>query len=115
MPNLKKIDRRKPLEAFYCVVCGGLIDPKRVVQRAVTCSPEHAQILKLERRRLRNFTRCPFCNRPSTPADRAEFAAWRKVQAKEKGIRPGPKPKPKEGISLPVTPLESHLGTVTVS
>jgi hypothetical protein len=22
--NLKKIERRKPLEAFYCVVCGGL-------------------------------------------------------------------------------------------
>ena len=112
MPNLKKTDRREPLENFHCVVCGGKIDSDRVLRKAVTCSEDHARVFILERRRLRAElgNRCRTCNRPSSPAERAEFAAWRKAQAKEKGIRPGPKANPKPAE----TPLEAHLGTIAV-
>jgi predicted nucleic acid-binding Zn ribbon protein len=113
MANLKKTDRREPIEHFHCLICGETIDPDRAIRKAVTCSEQHAHILTLERRRLarlRTVNRCYYCNRPSTPAERAEFAAWRKAQAKEKGIKPGPKPKPAPGE----TPLEQHLGTIAV-
>jgi predicted nucleic acid-binding Zn ribbon protein len=113
MPNLKKIDRRAPLEKFYCVVCGQVIDQARVIRKAVTCSEEHSRIIKLERRRLRDLTRCRACNRPSTPAERAEFAAWRKdKKARERAEKKAGK---KAKSSPPqATPLEKHLGTVTV-
>jgi len=85
MPNVKKIDRREALKVFYCVVCGEHIDPARVIRKAVTCSEEHSKILTLERRRLRDLSKCRLCNRPSTPAERAEFAAWRRSQGFTQG------------------------------
>lgn len=110
MPNLKKIDRRKPLETFYCVICGDPIDPIRMIRKAVTCSEQHARILKLERRRLRDLTRCRACNRPSTPTERAEFAAWRRDKKKgESAAKKAAKP-----AVLEATPLESHLGTISI-
>lgn len=108
MPNLKKEERRKPVEQFHCVICAATISPDRIIRKAVTCSEAHAKILKLERRRLRDMNRCRFCNRPSTPAERAEFIAWRKSL----GIKPGPKPKPKP---VEETPIERELGTFAVS
>lgn len=91
MANLKKTDRRKPQEEFFCVVCAKPIPAERVIRKAVTCSALHAKILKLERRRLRDLNRCRACNRPSTPEERADFVAWRKAR----GSKPGPKPKAK--------------------
>jgi predicted nucleic acid-binding Zn ribbon protein len=114
MAYIKKTDRREPIEHFHCLVCGDPIDPARVVsKRVVTCSEEHARILKLEKRRLRGLSpsRCRMCGRPSTEAERAEFAAWRKDKAKKAGIRPGPKKKPEQPA---VTPLEQHLGAISI-
>jgi hypothetical protein len=59
----------------------------------VTCSDEHANDLKNARRRLRDLGRCRFCNRPSTPEERASYAAWRKTLPESKR---GPKPKSEE-------------------
>jgi predicted nucleic acid-binding Zn ribbon protein len=109
MPNLKKENRRKPIEKFFCVICGEPISADRMIRKAVTCSEQHAKVLKLERRRLRDMVRCRFCNRPATPAERAEFIAWRR----SRGIKPGRKPKPKEEHEQ--TPLEQELGTIQVN
>jgi hypothetical protein len=93
-------------------VCGDPIDPDRMIRKSVTCSPAHAKVLKLERRRLRDMSRCRLCNRPCTPKERAEFAAWRK----SKGVKPGPKPRPKEQAQVAEpTPLERELGTIAVN
>ena len=92
MPNVKASERRQPLEQFHCVVCGETIPKERVIRKAVTCSEQHANILKNERRRLRDETRCRFCNRPNTPEERALFAAWRKTLPRQ-GQKPGPKKK----------------------
>lgn len=92
MPNLKAIDRRKPIEYFHCLVCGDQIPAERVVRRSVTCTAEHAKILNLERRRLRDLTRCRFCNRPNTPEERRSYAAWRK-SLPSTGKKRGRKPK----------------------
>lgn len=95
MANLKKVERRQALEHFYCVVCGGLIPSERVIRKSVTCTEQHAKVLKLERRRLRDVSRCRLCNRPSSPEERADFAAWRKANR----IKPGPKPKTPEELA----------------
>lgn len=108
MANVKKVDRRKPLERYYCVVCAETIDPKRIMQGSNTCCNEHGEILRAERRRLRNLTRCQLCSRPWTAEERAELAEFRR----SKGIKPGPKPKPKPDTSL--TPIEADLGTLQV-
>lgn len=92
MSNVKKADRTKPLEHFYCIICGEEISKERIVRKAVTCSEAHGILLRNERRRLRDLVRCRLCNRPSTPEERAEFAAWRR----ENRIKPGPKPKAKD-------------------
>jgi predicted nucleic acid-binding Zn ribbon protein len=90
MTNLKKADRREPLKVFHCVVCGGPIASSRIIRKAVTCSEEHAEILTLERRRLRDLGKCRLCNRPSTPEERAEFAAWRRSQGETRGRKKKP-------------------------
>ena len=96
MTNVKKADRRAPLKAFYCVVCGEDIPADRVLRRAVTCTKTHANFLKNERRKLRDLGRCRFCGRPSTPEERAQFAAWRKTLPGTKRGRPA-KLKPATG------------------
>ncbi len=88
MANIKKADRKPPLEKFHCVVCAEAIPPARVLKKSVTCSNAHGNILKNERRRRRDMERCRYCNRPSTPEERAEFAAWRKTQPQAKKGRP---------------------------
>jgi predicted nucleic acid-binding Zn ribbon protein len=92
MPNVKAVDRRAPVEYFHCLICGDQIPADRVVRKSVTCTAEHAKVLNLERRRLRDLTRCRFCNRPNTPEERRQFAAWRKSLPKA-GKKRGPKPK----------------------
>ena len=67
MSNVKKADRTKPLEHFYCIICGEEISKERIVRKAVTCSEAHGILLRNERRRLRDLVRCRLCNRPSTP------------------------------------------------
>ena len=108
MGNVKKADRRAPLKEFYCVVCGEPISADRVLRRAVTCTKTHATILKNERRKLRDLGRCRFCGRPSTPEERAEFAAWRKTLPGTKRGRPA-KPKPAANEK---SPLANGSGTV---
>jgi predicted nucleic acid-binding Zn ribbon protein len=88
MANIKKADRRAPLETFYCVVCAAPIPEDRLLKKAVTCSKSHATVLKNERRRLRDAARCSLCKRPSNPEERALFAAWRKTLPQPKKGRP---------------------------
>lgn len=88
MANIKKADRRPPQTVFFCVICGNEIPQERLLHKAVTCSKAHANALKNERRRLRDLVRCRFCNRPSTPEERAQFAAWRKTLPQLKKGRP---------------------------
>lgn len=108
MANVKKADRTKPLEHAYCMVCREEISAARLLHQAVTCSEAHAKLLRNERRRLRDLVRCRLCNRPSTPAERAEFTAWRRANR----IKPGPKPKPKpEEETVAPTPIEQEMGT----
>jgi predicted nucleic acid-binding Zn ribbon protein len=98
MANIKKADRKPPLTKFFCVVCGESIPPDRLLKKSVTCSQAHGNILKNERRRRRDQERCRYCNRPSTPEERADFAAWRKTQPQAKKGRPF-KVKPEETLA----------------
>lgn len=77
---------------FHCVICARPIPESRMTRKAVTCSDGHANELKNARRRLRDMSRCRLCNRPSTPEERAEFAAWRRSRPESKR---GPKAKKK--------------------
>jgi predicted nucleic acid-binding Zn ribbon protein len=109
MTNVRKADRRAPLEVFYCVVCAEPIPTDRLLRKAVTCSKQHGTILKNERRKLRDLGRCRFCGRPSTPEERAAFAAWRKTLPDTvKRGRPS-KPKP---AATKKSALANGAGTV---
>jgi predicted nucleic acid-binding Zn ribbon protein len=125
MAYIKKEDRRKPIKHFHCLVCGGKIDPARVIsKRVLTCSNEHARILTLERRRLRGLltSRCRLCNRPSSAEERTQFSAWRRDQAKLKRQaeaakeekKQAAKPSKKAAPPPDPAPLEKHLGTIAV-
>lgn len=66
-------------DPFKCVVCTQPI-PKTRKKDAVTCSPEcsleRAKMLRMKK----DAHHCPACKRPSTPEERAKFAAWRRWQ-----------------------------------
>jgi predicted nucleic acid-binding Zn ribbon protein len=103
---------------FFCVVCRNEIPADRVLLKAVTCSKDCAREHKNMKRRLRDTERCRFCNRPSTPAERAQFVQWRKEKrTQETAARREKKKLEKEAAKAetpPATPIEEHLGTVTV-
>jgi hypothetical protein len=114
MPNVKKDERREAQKVFYCVICSAPIDARRVVRKAVTCSEQHAAILKLERRRLRDAGKCRACNRPSTPEERAEFAAWRRSQGETRGRKKKAAPETEAAETETATPLEAEFGSISV-
>ena len=61
----------------HCVVCANLIPSERKAD-AVTCSKE---CTKTRRRFLQSKidqTECRYCRRPSTPEERARYAAWKR-------------------------------------
>lgn len=83
MANVSKSERREPLEKLYCIVCGKEMPFERTRNGGSTCSKEHSQILNAEKRRVRDATNCRTCNRPSTPEERALYAAWRRTTREE--------------------------------
>jgi len=103
---------------FFCVVCTKQITTERVIKKAVTCSQACAREHKNMKRRLRDTDRCRLCNRPSSAEERAEFARWRRDErTKETAARREKKKLEKEAAKVRAaapTPLEDHLGTVSV-
>ena len=76
-------EKEKNVLTLYCVICREEISANRVKKKAVTCSEAHALELKNRRRRVRDMTRCHFCSRPTTPAERADFLAWRRQRTNQ--------------------------------
>lgn len=117
MPYRKRTEPLPPAK-FFCVVCGTDIPPDRIIKKAVTCSKQHAIDFKNMKRRLRDTDRCRLCNRPSSSSERAEFTQWRKEKrAQETAARREKKKLEKEAAKAepaPPTPIEEHLGTVSV-
>jgi hypothetical protein len=65
-----------------CIVCTSPMPPTRR-KDAVTCSPACSSIRAKWLRSLIDQTRCRYCQRPSTPAERAAFNRWRKWEAQQ--------------------------------
>lgn len=61
----------------YCVVDKELIPIERVKFNAVTCSDKCEKARKRQRMLLMEQAECKYCRRPSTPAERESFKAWR--------------------------------------
>lgn len=64
-----------------CIMCPNFIPADRP-KRAVTCSKECSQARKDYGRALQDRTECRYCERPSTPAERARYKRWRKFELK---------------------------------
>jgi hypothetical protein len=75
-----------------CLFCGDPItDRKRArLRRNTTCSKEHADALKEWRQWVFSQKKCLACWTPSSPAERADFRAWRRARG-ERGEKPGAK------------------------
>lgn len=115
MPYRKIGEEERAPVVFHCVICQEPITSDRVRKRAVTCSDAHAKALKNARRRLRDTERCRLCNRPNTAEERADYTRWRnerrsQATAQKKADRKAAK----EAEKIESTPLEQHLGTMTV-
>jgi hypothetical protein len=65
----------------HCVMCGNEIPTERKWD-AVTCSPECTKARRNYGRSRKDQAECRYCNRPSTPEERALFGMWRKWQKK---------------------------------
>jgi len=64
-----------------CVVCTNPVPAKRATGRSKdTCGPECHKVLRAYRQHVLKSTKCPACYHPSTPAERKEFIAWRKMR-----------------------------------
>lgn len=81
----------------FCILCKAPIPLERLVRRAVTCTKDHARLLRRLRDKLSNSQGCTHCRRPCTPEDRAAWAAFRKTL-------PDYSPKPK---GRPVKPAQT--------
>lgn len=60
-----------------CVVCAKPIPPERKWD-AVTCSKECTKVRKDFGRSHQDHVECRYCQRPSTPEERARYHAWRR-------------------------------------
>ncbi len=110
--------RTDKFEGFQlrCIMCPNFIPADRP-KRAVTCSKECSQARKDYGRALQDRTECRYCERPSTPLERARYKRWRRWEEKNPPqdselseaelaereyrkanprIKPGPKPKAKK-------------------
>jgi len=65
---------------MHCIVCTNPIPATRK-KDAVTCSPACSGTRKAWQRSRMDQTKCRYCLRPSTPAERAAFNRWRKWEA----------------------------------
>jgi hypothetical protein len=92
---------------MHCIICQNPIPSTRKAD-SVTCSAECSGTRKAWRRSRLDQTKCRYCLRPSTPAERAAFNRWRKWEAKQAAEAaadaPNELPQPKDGTS--------ELGTV---
>lgn len=73
---------------LHCVYCTAELSPERLARRANTCCEEHSKLAKQVRLAARDQKVCRGCQRPSTPEERAEFAAWRRSRTGETRGRP---------------------------
>ena len=62
---------------MHCVVCQKPIPQERKWD-AITCSPQCTKSRKDFGRSRKDQTECRYCQRPSSPEERARFMAWRK-------------------------------------
>ena len=67
---------------MHCLVCTNPIPPTRK-KDAITCSTECSAVRAKYLRSLIDQKRCRYCQRPSTPAERAAFNRWGKWEAKQ--------------------------------
>jgi predicted nucleic acid-binding Zn ribbon protein len=80
---------------IYCAVCKKPIPEERLLLKAVTCSPQHTQVLANVRRRKRDSKNCRFCHAPSTLAERKLFKQWRDtIRVETRGRKKKPRPEP---------------------
>ena len=71
------------IEAFRprCIVCTAPVPAKRATSRSKdTCSPACHKVLRMYRQHVLKSSKCPACYHPSTPEERKEFQAWRKMR-----------------------------------
>lgn len=77
----------------YCIIDRKPISAERVMRRSVTCSKECAKQLARFRRAMTDARSCRQCHAPSTPAQRKQFAQWRRESGQLKRGRPKAAPK----------------------
>jgi hypothetical protein len=64
-----------------CIVCTAPVPAKRATSRSKdTCGPACHKVLRMYRQHVLRSTKCPACYHPSTPEERKEFQAWRKMR-----------------------------------
>jgi hypothetical protein len=64
-----------------CVVCTKPVPAKRATSRSKdTCGPACHKVLRMYRQHVLRSSKCPACYHPSTPEERKEFQAWRKMR-----------------------------------
>jgi len=75
---MARADHYKGIERF-CIMCKKTI-PEDRKKDAVTCSKECSTARKNYLRSRQDATQCRYCNKPSTPEERARFHKWRKTE-----------------------------------
>ena len=68
----------------FCVMCQNPIPPERKWD-AITCSKECTKRRKDFGRSRLDAMECRYCRRPSTPEERARYAAWRRWEKAGQG------------------------------
>jgi hypothetical protein len=66
---------------LHCMVCQNIIPTNRVA-KAVTCSPECAKARRDFIRSRLDHHKCRYCQRPSTPEERARYQQWSRWEQK---------------------------------
>ena len=61
----------------FCVLCTKPIPPERKWD-AITCSKECTKLRRSYAQCRMDQTECRYCRRPSTPEERARYAAWKR-------------------------------------
>ena len=84
MPKKGDFQRDATLNSFtrHCVVCTKPI-PDKARRDVVTCSKECVKIRRKVMIAMLDAVRCKYCQRPSTPEERARYRRWRLAEAAE--------------------------------
>jgi len=80
----------------------------RELRKSNTCCDECAKKLKELRRRKKEQKVCRQCGAPSSPEERALFAAWRRQQFPPKKRGRPPQAKPAAEPTIPPEPERNH-------